>query len=67
MFLELGRRIDYIMVRCGVHGPTLQVTDCFLAFDEPPDGVRADGHRGRSGKGVPVAAGASPARAIVRA
>jgi endonuclease/exonuclease/phosphatase family metal-dependent hydrolase len=46
MSLELGRRIDYIMVRCGVHGPTLAVADCFLAFDEPADGVWATDHFG---------------------
>lgn len=44
--LELGRRIDYIMVRCGLHGPTLDVVDCFLAFDKPVDGVWATDHFG---------------------
>jgi hypothetical protein len=38
MSLEHGRRIDYIMVRCGVRGPTLDVADFFLAFHEPVDG-----------------------------
>jgi len=37
--LELGRRIDYIMVRCGDHGPTLDVTACERIFDKPVDGV----------------------------
>jgi endonuclease/exonuclease/phosphatase family metal-dependent hydrolase len=46
MSLELGRRIDYIMVRSGVHGPTLQVVDCRLAFDQPVDGVWASDHFG---------------------
>jgi endonuclease/exonuclease/phosphatase family metal-dependent hydrolase len=46
MSLELGRRIDYVMVRCGVHGPTLEVADCRLAFDEPVDGVWASDHFG---------------------
>ncbi|WP_162451559.1 endonuclease/exonuclease/phosphatase family protein [Phytoactinopolyspora mesophila] len=46
MFLETGRRIDYIMVRCGSHGPTLEVADCFLAFDQPVDGVWATDHFG---------------------
>jgi endonuclease/exonuclease/phosphatase family metal-dependent hydrolase len=46
MSLELGRRIDYVMVRCGIHGPTLAVTDCRLAFDEPVDGVWASDHFG---------------------
>ncbi|MEV6845472.1 endonuclease/exonuclease/phosphatase family protein [Actinoplanes sp. NPDC051411] len=44
MSLELGRRIDYVMVRCGVHGPSLDVADCRLAFDEPVDGVWASDH-----------------------
>ena len=46
MSLELGRRIDYVMVRCGVHGPTLEVVDCRLAFDEPVGGVWASDHFG---------------------
>lgn len=35
MALERGRRIDYVMVRCGVHGPRLEVAGCELAFDRP--------------------------------
>jgi endonuclease/exonuclease/phosphatase family metal-dependent hydrolase len=46
MPLELGRRIDYIMVRCGVYGPTLDIADCFLAFDRPVDGVQGGDHFG---------------------
>lgn len=46
MPLELGRRIDYVMVRCGDHGPTLDVTSCELVFDEPVDGVWASDHFG---------------------
>jgi endonuclease/exonuclease/phosphatase family metal-dependent hydrolase len=46
MSLELGRRIDYVMVRCGVHGPTLDVVDCRLVFDQPVDGVWASDHFG---------------------
>ena len=46
MSLELGRRIDYVMVRCGIHGPTLDVVDCRPAFDEPVDGVWASDHFG---------------------
>jgi hypothetical protein len=46
MSLDPGRRIDYIMVRCGLHGPALQVADCFLAFDEPVNGVWATDHLG---------------------
>jgi endonuclease/exonuclease/phosphatase family metal-dependent hydrolase len=46
MALERGRRIDYVLVRCGVHGPTLEVADCRLVFDEPVDGVWASDHFG---------------------
>jgi len=44
--LELGRRIDYVMVRCVEHGPTLDVTACERIFDEPMDGVWASDHFG---------------------
>ena len=46
MSLELGRRIDYVMVGCGVHGPSLDVVGCFLAFDQPVDGIWASDHFG---------------------
>ena len=46
MPLELGRRIDYVMVRCGDHGPTLDVPYCERAFDEPVEGVWASDHFG---------------------
>ena len=46
MGLERGRRIDYVMVRCGIHGPTLDVAGCHLAFAEPVDGVWASDHVG---------------------
>jgi endonuclease/exonuclease/phosphatase family metal-dependent hydrolase len=44
--LELGRRIDYIMVRCGIHGPSLDVRDCHHVFDQPVDGTWATDHIG---------------------
>lgn len=44
--LELGRRIDHILVRCGHHGPTLDVATGALLFDEPVDGVWASDHFG---------------------
>ena len=44
--LELGRRIDYIMVRCVDHGPTLDVSSCERIFDKPVDGVWASDHFG---------------------
>lgn len=39
MPLDPGRRIDYVLVRCGTHGPALRVADCRRVFDRP--------HRGR--------------------
>lgn len=44
--LEPGRRIDYIMVRCGHYGPTLDVVSCKQIFDEPVGGVWASDHFG---------------------
>jgi endonuclease/exonuclease/phosphatase family metal-dependent hydrolase len=44
--LELGRRIDYVMVRCGDHGPTLEVRACERIFDKPVGGVWASDHFG---------------------
>jgi endonuclease/exonuclease/phosphatase family metal-dependent hydrolase len=44
--LELGRRIDYILVRCCSHGPTLDVATCAQIFDQPVDGVWASDHFG---------------------
>jgi endonuclease/exonuclease/phosphatase family metal-dependent hydrolase len=41
-----GRRIAYISVRAGNASPTLQVTACNLAFDEPVNGVWASDHFG---------------------
>jgi endonuclease/exonuclease/phosphatase family metal-dependent hydrolase len=44
--LELGRRMDYILVRCDEHGPTLRIADCRRIFDEPVDDVWASDHFG---------------------
>ncbi|MDQ5817530.1 MAG: endonuclease/exonuclease/phosphatase family protein [Actinomycetota bacterium] len=44
--LELGRRIDYVMVRCGDHGPTLDLTACERIFDKPVGSVWASDHFG---------------------
>ena len=44
--LELGRRIDYVMVRCLEHGRTLDTSVCAPIFDEPVDGVWASDHFG---------------------
>jgi len=46
MPLELGRRIDYIMIRSGIHGATLAVADCQRVLDEPVKGVWATDHFG---------------------
>ena len=46
MPLDRGRRIDYVMVRCGDHGPGLDVAGCALAFDRPVGGVWASDHFG---------------------
>ncbi|WP_374111233.1 hypothetical protein [Nocardia sp. JCM 34519.1] len=46
MPLERGRRIDYVLVRCGDRGPTLEITDCRLVFDRPHDGVWPSDHFG---------------------
>jgi len=44
--MEEGRRIDYVMVRCGDYGPTLDVASCERIFDEPVDSVWASDHFG---------------------
>jgi endonuclease/exonuclease/phosphatase family metal-dependent hydrolase len=46
MALETGRRIDYVLVRGGIHGPSLRVADCRRVFDQPVDGVWASDHFG---------------------
>jgi endonuclease/exonuclease/phosphatase family metal-dependent hydrolase len=43
---KLGRRIDYVFVRCGDRGPTLDVSACERIFDDPVDGVWASDHFG---------------------
>jgi endonuclease/exonuclease/phosphatase family metal-dependent hydrolase len=44
--LDRGRRIDYILVRAGDHGPTLRILDCVLAFAEPVTRTWASDHFG---------------------
>jgi endonuclease/exonuclease/phosphatase family metal-dependent hydrolase len=41
-----GRRIDYVLVRSGSHGPLLEVADCGLVLDRPVDGVWGSDHFG---------------------
>jgi endonuclease/exonuclease/phosphatase family metal-dependent hydrolase len=41
-----GRRIDYVMVRCGDHGATLDITNCDVVFNQPVGGVWASDHFG---------------------
>lgn len=42
--LELGRRIDHILLRCGNHGPTLDISACRRLLDTPVGGVWASDH-----------------------
>jgi endonuclease/exonuclease/phosphatase family metal-dependent hydrolase len=42
----ISRRIDYVLVRSGAHGPTLQTLACNRILDEPRDGVWASDHFG---------------------
>lgn len=44
--LDPGRRIDYVLVRCGSHGPTLEVRRCERLFDSAVAGVWASDHFG---------------------
>jgi endonuclease/exonuclease/phosphatase family metal-dependent hydrolase len=46
MPLDRGRRIDHVLVRCGPHGPTLEVTGCRRCFDQPVAGVWPSDHFG---------------------
>jgi endonuclease/exonuclease/phosphatase family metal-dependent hydrolase len=40
------RRIDYVLVRSALHGPTLRVAHCQRVLDRPVDGVWASDHFG---------------------
>jgi endonuclease/exonuclease/phosphatase family metal-dependent hydrolase len=44
--LDRGRRIDYVLVRCGDHGPTLHIAGCRRVLDQPVGGVMASDHYG---------------------
>jgi hypothetical protein len=44
--LRQGQRIDYILVRCERHGPTLSVSHCERIFHQPHNGVWASDHFG---------------------
>jgi endonuclease/exonuclease/phosphatase family metal-dependent hydrolase len=46
MPVERGRRIDYVLVRGGSHGPLSDVAGCRLVFTEPGDGVWVSDHFG---------------------
>jgi endonuclease/exonuclease/phosphatase family metal-dependent hydrolase len=39
-------KIDHVLVRSGLHGPSLRVADCRRVLDEPVDGVWASDHHG---------------------
>ncbi len=53
MPLVRGRRIDYVLVRGGSHGPTLQVRSCERALVGPVGGVQASDHYGLFAELVP--------------
>jgi endonuclease/exonuclease/phosphatase family metal-dependent hydrolase len=42
----VSRTIDHVLVRAGLHGPTLDVADCRRVLDHPLDGVWASDHYG---------------------
>jgi endonuclease/exonuclease/phosphatase family metal-dependent hydrolase len=42
----ITRKIDHVLVRSGLHGPTLRVADCKRVLDRPVDGVWASDHYG---------------------
>jgi endonuclease/exonuclease/phosphatase family metal-dependent hydrolase len=44
--LDRGRRIDYVLVRCAEHGPSLDITACARTFEQPVDGVWGSDHFG---------------------
>jgi endonuclease/exonuclease/phosphatase family metal-dependent hydrolase len=44
--LDPGRRIDYLLVRCNDHGPTLEARGGERLFDEPDGSVWASDHFG---------------------
>jgi endonuclease/exonuclease/phosphatase family metal-dependent hydrolase len=44
--LDGGRRIDYLFVRCGDHGPTLRTGDCRVVLDSADDGIWPSDHFG---------------------
>jgi endonuclease/exonuclease/phosphatase family metal-dependent hydrolase len=46
--MDMGRRIDYIFVRCGAHGPTLAISACERIFDQPVGDSWASDHFGLS-------------------
>jgi endonuclease/exonuclease/phosphatase family metal-dependent hydrolase len=42
----VSRRIDYVLVRAGRHGPLLQVLQCDRLLDQPVGNVWASDHYG---------------------
>ena len=42
----VSRTIDHVLVRAGLHGPTLQRGDCRRVLERPVDGVWASDHYG---------------------
>jgi endonuclease/exonuclease/phosphatase family metal-dependent hydrolase len=50
---EEARRIDYLFVRCTDDGPTLDIEDCRLIFDQPIDDTWASDHFGLAAELAP--------------
>ncbi len=50
----VSRTIDYVLVRSGWHGPTLDVADCRRVLQRPAHGVWASDHYGVMADLVPV-------------
>ncbi len=46
VFTAVSRRIDYVLVRCRAHGPTLEVLRCERVLDRAVEGVWASDHYG---------------------
>jgi endonuclease/exonuclease/phosphatase family metal-dependent hydrolase len=56
----VSRRIDHVLVRAGLHGPTLDVADCRRVLDRPVDGVWASDHYGVLADLVPLGSAMAP-------
>lgn len=44
--LDRGRRVDYLLLGCGDHGPALHIADCHLTLNRPVNGSLPSDHYG---------------------